>query len=1359
MRRRKKTSQEEVKVKESQISEMRRKRRKAFKTRKSWTTDGYGSQSVHHPHPQNVKDLENRTETDTSKATLLYTEGLEKSNENGAESRCPLLNREQNNTTLYKESKWFLSGSEDRRGKKRDCPSLLRCHQQERFLTGVTFGDPEGSLSGKITLQNSPGSIENFKSTKGKIITEVKCGAFCLKVEIEKNSLRSTRANVTQRKKSCPKIHRRYPGQLIWRCPCSRCHHSRHQTLLMGHTRDRKRETASQSKVTVASNEDPSLTVSTVGKKITVMYVNKSQDLFIKIEHSKQRKKGIHKYDNCSSNVTTKGCAWAPSLSAHGLQSKGHTFQNGQDTDGSLTPPPPPPLPLSLPNKFAHYKKKNPSIFTESLDSESNKKELGMLFAVSDNDGVEGAIPQQKNDQSNECTSTKENMSRTETFPPHSASIVHGPLEIKGTNSFNELLENGGEMEEGRKSILINKENTISEPHVQHDSGGRMHVMDTTSSQTQGGKESNVRSLPSLRGQYGEAKAASFFRKSSTNSEHLEFSTRSDSVSSCFSIDDVKPSLSSSPTSPSPSDLTAYSWQHKESTDDSFFSNLCEEDRMDSEYPQAPLENNGHCMHQESADSMSGDLDPIKQSMSKLSLHIRCTPGTGNPNTDCTRLLSVCQEHVDFRKCRFNEETLENAQQAPAQELLKSRMMSSLLLASPLSSTTSKESVPSHNRSDGGILESTQRQPNVKQSNVTTPVSTQETRGASKNWRGSIMTALTKALEQNLIPQSGSKIRSTLCGSMKEKDLEGLPTLHGNSSILPLWDTEEPNVEDEYRGIFEVLSNSDYIKACFQEHFPPLTTEDSLSVSLLDSEVSNLEAFLKEILGKGEWEEMIPILKEDPVECQMGEFVELNSERGEKHKDQKTNMPSSAQKQRILKDWKLEMNKLIKLSSEFPSRDSRASNSSQEEAIDQWAKRRKQFKESKKCSSTGGSSFASNITEGSITSEDGYSVDLGTRNEIEEKGFYTENFHSASWVFRGDDENPENSPRCLSKKPQPVAVRERTVKISKGTGDYPWGFRIQFSKPILVTEVDTNSAAEEAGLLIGDIVLAVNGTDVTSVAHSEAVNLARKGPDVLTLVVGSDISRCPNTPWPTCRGYLHKRTHSGFLKGWRKRWFVLKHDGYLLYYKRKKDEGKHRPLDVMKLEGAEVGIDSSLGKPFVFKCVPQSGTRTFCLCATSNQEMKRWLEAMDKAAHPVCQNHVWTDVTRHNSGLPPLAIKSPECLGLLHQLERSRDVWAQYYCILKDGCLYLYASIRSTQALGGLYLQGYTVSEQVLSFKQAVIELSPPSEEFQTFYFCAENETENKRWITALKTSIQKWLPLHQAIEDFMNRPLEETKM
>ncbi|CAN9504755.1 unnamed protein product [Ophioblennius macclurei] len=424
---------------------------------------------------------------------------------------------------------------------------------------------------------------------------------------------------------------------------------------------------------------------------------------------------------------------------------------------------------------------------------------------------------------------------------------------------------------------------------------------------------------------------------------------------------------------------------------------------------------------------------------------------------------------------------------------------------------------------------------------------------------------------------------------------------------------------------------------------------------------------------------------------------------------------------------------------------------------DHWAKRRKLFKESKQWSSAGGSSMTSEITEESV-SEETRSMDVTVIDEGD-RGFYTDTFHSSTWIYQGDDVVPEAIRPSLATRTRSVSIRDRTVKISKGSGEYPWGFRIQFSKPIVVTEVDTNGAAEEAGLMVGDYVLAVNGIDVTSIPHSEAADLARQGPDILTLTIGSDIARSPNTPRPACRGYLHKRTQSGLIKGWRKRWFVLRHDCCLYYYRHKRDEGKRRALSVVKLEGAEVGADTSLGKPFVFRCRPTSGQRVFFFCATSNQEMKRWLEAMQKSIHPITQNHVWVDVTRHNSNLPPLAVKSPDCLGLLHKMDKSRDTWLQHYCILKDACLYMYSGIRATHAHGGIYLQGYLVREQPYGSKKSTIELKPPSDEFKTFHLCAENPTENKRWISAIKASIKKWLPLHQALQDYMSRPPEETRM
>ncbi|XP_029566304.1 uncharacterized protein pdzph1 [Salmo trutta] len=424
-----------------------------------------------------------------------------------------------------------------------------------------------------------------------------------------------------------------------------------------------------------------------------------------------------------------------------------------------------------------------------------------------------------------------------------------------------------------------------------------------------------------------------------------------------------------------------------------------------------------------------------------------------------------------------------------------------------------------------------------------------------------------------------------------------------------------------------------------------------------------------------------------------------------------------------------------------------------------WAKRRNLFKDSKQWSSVGGSSITSSINEESGISEDSRSVDMAAR-DLGDKGFYTETFHCASWIYSGDEVSPTAGPVPPGLQPRTVTIRERTVKIWKGMGEYPWGFRIQFSKPIVVTEVDTNGAAEEAGLLVGDFVMAVNGIDVTSIPHSEAADLARQGPDLLTMTIGSDIGRGPNTPRPTCRGYLHKRTQSGLIKGWRRRWFVLRHDCCLYYYRHKKDEGRKRALSSFKLEGADVAGDPSLGKPFVFKCCPLSANRVYYFSATSNLEMKRWLDAMDRAVHPVTQNHVWVDVTRHNASLPPLAVKNPECLGLLHQIDRNnKDTWVQHYCTLKDGCLYFYAGIRSTHALGGIYLHGYTVREQSLGSKKSTIELKPPSEEYKTFYLCAENPMENKRWILSIKASAKKWLPYHQAVQDYMNRPPEETRM
>ncbi|XP_077136891.1 uncharacterized protein LOC143793791 isoform X1 [Ranitomeya variabilis] len=727
-------------------------------------------------------------------------------------------------------------------------------------------------------------------------------------------------------------------------------------------------------------------------------------------------------------------------------------------------------------------------------------------------------------------------------------------------------------------------------------------------------------------------------------------------------------------------------------------------------------------------------------------------------------IMKHAEEHVDFSESGFDEEMLDSDNHTEVQDITMLQSNRILIQVTPSRSTSREYSLGKNNNSrvPAECLQSSE----VSQSNSTEPENT------NKKRRSSVVTIVTGDLDQRVLIQGDTEAPAV--GAQRELSKEFTFSLfHRDSVLTPVSDVEEPDTDNKIPSSFEeqsALVGPD-ISSQTAELFEPFLsmeheiniydesyiTEDNRTTDPEQEESNNTST-------RNSSDSAIPGTSFESLTFQIPDLPKSDSEdnyskKFEKDEDylEKVERPINKVNK---KDTKQEtFNKHLKLSKDLVLKESRSCESPLEEGSDRWAKRRKQFKETRNCNSAGGSSIASNFTEESGNSEETRSVDLASRSESKDKGLYTESFHSASWIFRGDDCSPDNSPRCLSKRPRSVAVRERTVRIAKGTGDYPWGFRIQFSKPILVTEVDTNGAAEEAGLQVGDIIMAVNGTDVTSIPHSEAASLARQGPDVLTLVVGSDISRFPNTPRPTCRGYLHKRTHSGLLKGWRKRWFVLKHDGSLHYYKHKKDEGKCRPFEVTKLEGSEIGVDTTLGKPFVFRCVPQSGNRIFYFCATSNQEMKRWLEAMDKAIHPLNQNHVWVDVTMHNISLPPLAIKNPECLGLLHQMDRNKDTWIEHYCILKDGCLYFYSSIRSKSALGGIYLQGYTVSEQSVNSRRCIIELRPPSEEFKTFYLSAGHAAENKRWITALKISINKWLPLHQAIQDFMSRPLEETRM
>ncbi|XP_052606208.1 LOW QUALITY PROTEIN: uncharacterized protein LOC128117838 [Peromyscus californicus insignis] len=1242
---------------------MRRKRRKACRKWKLLNTTVCTSQPSGQTCQKNVKDFEKDIKGHTSEAVFHQTGALGKLKENGDECVSTSINGKQNSSFLPKDEKQPPSDSKIHKRMENDDPPSAISYPLEEVLPVAMFNDCEKSLSGKITTLDFPNTVEALKPTKGKFITEVKCGAFNVQVETTKSVLYKTGAQFPM-KKRCPTCHQHYSVQQAQRGSPARGHFPKYRSVL---AQEFKHKVPPACKGELSRSEIPSININIAGKEIMVEYASKKQNISIHVSHPKSIGKST-KPRKSYLNQTTKEPCQSPSQPAINLPENWSLENQNQGSHGLH----------DVPCSVNIVQKEDSDKIVVSLSSPLRREEKKPNTLPSASDGSEekdSATSQQKVLEIIQDNPQKQHFFTADSCLPTSSETLR-------TTSLNNMdlnkmsFEDSRDVDKERKSSSHVKENITSDSQVRPCTAGTNGPLSTM-----GGV------IPIQDASDSEFCPLSFLTMQLLGEKSGNTSCRGDRTLTAEECDKSSSSFPVSEHVLKPSPLLSPSHQGT----------------RHSELVETP----------ENAFSFSQYIG-VETEQEKV--------------------------HGDVTYRDINEAVSHSDSSANAQLLESKSTQTPTVGLAPCSSLASKS--PLH----GDIHSS------VGWDQTEDPANHVETEAPD-------LASITDEFEQRVATQNCSE----------DTVDSNCPTAIRNPREATGYqeNVEIPVVNSMCHGDFEDLPGENQNEICSQMDFPP----DSAGSACTGHATEKLFLMDKTLTGdtdpnssKGDKSLGLNDFEQEPAECQR--TVSRGHPEESENKSDPTETPChpvdillSPQSQKALKDQNLENNNPRKLSQELARRGERASDGSQEEAIDQWARRRQQFRDGKRCSSAGGSSVISNFTEGSVTSDDALSPDFGFRVDIEEKGFYTENFHSTAWVFRGDDGNPEDSPRCLSKKPRPVAVRERTVRLFKGTGDYPWGFRIQFSKPIVVTEVDTNSAAEEAGLQIGDVVLSVNGTEVTSVEHAEAVHLAKKGPDILTLVVGSDISRCPNTPWPTCRGYLHKRTHSGFVKGWRKRWFVLKHDGYLLYYKHRKDEEKCPPLDIIKLEGAEIDVDNSLGKPFVFNCMPQSGSRIFCLCATSNQEMKRWLEAMHKAAHPVRQNHVWEDVTLHNSRLPPLAIKHPECLGLLHQLERSTGEWLQHYCILKDGCLYLYASIRSTQASGGLYLQGYRVTEQTHGFEQAVIELKPPSEEFRTFYFCAENKTENQRWITALKTSIKKWLPLDQAIQEFMNRPLEETRM
>ncbi|XP_059471674.1 uncharacterized protein LOC132194433 isoform X2 [Neocloeon triangulifer] len=334
---------------------------------------------------------------------------------------------------------------------------------------------------------------------------------------------------------------------------------------------------------------------------------------------------------------------------------------------------------------------------------------------------------------------------------------------------------------------------------------------------------------------------------------------------------------------------------------------------------------------------------------------------------------------------------------------------------------------------------------------------------------------------------------------------------------------------------------------------------------------------------------------------------------------------------------------------------------------------------------------------------------------------------------------------------------EQTVTVRKGDGEF--GFRIHGSRPVVVSAIEPSTPAESSGLEVGDIVISVNGVNVLDASHSEVVKIAHAagrvrmilGSEVLQLevartrhLISPDESDSPEIVVGVERcGHLMKKTPTA--GQWVHRWFVLRYDGCLYYYKTPSLES--RPLGAILVSQFTVSapdpaiLPEGANDPRWLIRLLKDGILAMTLSADSQAERDQWLSSLYTAATTPIK---WEDrlVNRGTLGLNPSDIINPDCFGFLNKLGRRWRNWNRLYCVLKDACLFLFPTPDSPRASGLLCLHGYRVQTASAGGKRFAFDLLAPESKQKHFYFHTDTELDKKRWMAALEYSIDRWLKI-----------------
>jgi len=133
---------------------------------------------------------------------------------------------------------------------------------------------------------------------------------------------------------------------------------------------------------------------------------------------------------------------------------------------------------------------------------------------------------------------------------------------------------------------------------------------------------------------------------------------------------------------------------------------------------------------------------------------------------------------------------------------------------------------------------------------------------------------------------------------------------------------------------------------------------------------------------------------------------------------------------------------------------------------------------------------------------------------------------------------------------------DERLMVKRESGEF--GFRIHGAKPVVVSAIETGTAAENSGLQVGDIIISINDMCVLDASHSEFVNVAHSGSDVLELEVARtcdiltpviDPSTIENRIVIASKLWKFSIGTKKMKNCWQPRYFCLKTDNCLYYYK------------------------------------------------------------------------------------------------------------------------------------------------------------------------------------------------------------------